>query len=324
MNLHADLVSGVFPGQREFDKLLGQLPSYPHPSIAVVDSLVLLGDYDDEDTIQQPELDLFGYSSYARIVSSLLLHFLDNRDAARENVWALRHFQALALYAKDVLQVPSAQSAVFGRDVDRADLDDLISKVDQLSAYTLTHLVDDGWFSRIIPLLSAGKAAPSSDRIALLLESLLQPRDGDSVRESRILHSILRHVLAGVTKADADQLIVLARSIEKKGEPLRPVKTKEKHRTDRNYSSPGFSCRSVLRNTVCPGASSAGQAAKRVGGGNYGCASCQSEHRRPLDAASSGGCGARSGVGHCVFAYAACCELDEGVSAMDRVRRGPR
>lgn len=213
------LTDGVFPGQQELDKMLSNLPTYPtHVSIAVFDPLVLLGDQDDEDVDEQTVCDIFGYSSYARVVTSLLLYYLDDRGAAKENVCALRHFQALALYAKEVLYAPSVKSAVFGKSVSKVDLQDLASKVDQLSAYLLTQSVDDGWFSRTIPLLSAGKAVPSSDGVAQLLDGMLHPRDGDSVRESRILHSILRHILSDVSKAEADQLLLLAKSIEKKGE----------------------------------------------------------------------------------------------------------
>ena len=214
------LTDDVFLGQQELDKLLNSLPTYPpQVSVAVVEPLILLGDQDDEEGEDlQAEFDAFGYSSYARIVAFFLHHYLNSRDAAKANSWALRHFQALALYAKDILYTPGAQSAVFGKNASKVDLEDIISKVDRLSAYLLVHLVDDGWFSRTIPHLSAGKAASSSDGMARLLDGLFYPRDGDNVRESRILHAILKHVLADVSKAEADQLLLLARSIEKKGE----------------------------------------------------------------------------------------------------------
>ena len=211
-------MDGIFPDKQEFDKMLDSLPSYPsHVSLAAVDPLVLPGDWDEEQEEVQPELDIFGYSAYARVVSSLLLCYVDNRDSARQNIWALRHFLALALYAKDALDVPSVTSPAFGKNVSKSDLEDIISRADQIAAYLLTHSVDDGWFARSLPRLISGKVDANADGVERLLEGLVNPRSGDSSRESRILHSILKHMLPGVSKSEADQFIMLGRTVEKKG-----------------------------------------------------------------------------------------------------------
>jgi E3 ubiquitin-protein ligase listerin len=219
LNLGIDLADRVFLDQSELGRLLDSLPAHPsHDSLAVIDPLVLPGDWDKEEMEAFEEFDAFGYSSYARATTSPLLYFLDDRDAARRNIWALRHFLAVALYAKDVLHVPSADSPVFAKRVSKADLEDIVSKTDQLAAYLLTHSIDDGWFAGTLPRLTSGKVDAHADGVEQLLESLINPRSGDSIRESRILHSVLRHILPNVTKAEADQFILLGRSIEKKGE----------------------------------------------------------------------------------------------------------
>ncbi|EKM56485.1 uncharacterized protein PHACADRAFT_92839 [Phanerochaete carnosa HHB-10118-sp] len=215
-HLGADLVNGIFPSREELDRMLSDLPTYAsHPSFAVIDPLVLPGDWDDEEAESPSGLDAFGYSTYARVVLSLLLHFLDDRDAAKQNVWALHHFQALALYAKDVIHVPSMANPVFGKSVGKSALEDIVSKVEQLTAYLLNHSVDDGWFARATSRLSSGKV-DVSDQVEVLFSSLINPLAGDTTRESRVLHSILRHVLPKVTKEEADVLIGLARTAEKK------------------------------------------------------------------------------------------------------------
>lgn len=200
--------------------MLGALPAYAsHVSSAVVDPLVLPGDWDDEVADVVSDLDVFGYSIYARVVLTLLLHYSDDRDTSKRNAWALRHFQALALYAKDVIYVPGATSAVFGKNASKADLEDIVSKVEQLTAYLLNHSIDDGWFVRVVPKLSSGKTS-ANDQVEALFGGLINPLTGDSVRESRILCSILRHVFSNVSKADADLFIGLAKTVEKKGMSL--------------------------------------------------------------------------------------------------------
>ncbi|GJE86513.1 hypothetical protein PsYK624_025930 [Phanerochaete sordida] len=214
-SLGGDLASGIFPGQEELNKMLNDLPTYPlHVSVAVLDPLVLPGDWDEESAESSSEFDRFGYSVYARVVHSLLLHYLDDRDSAKASIWALRHFQALALYAKDAIHVPSATSPVFGTNLGKVALEDIVSKAERLTAYLSNHSIDDGWFSRTVPRLTSG-TIDTSDLTEVLLGRLVGP-SSDNARESRILYSLLRHLLPDVTKTEADLLIGLARTIEKK------------------------------------------------------------------------------------------------------------
>lgn len=215
--LETNLTLDVSPAQPELDSMLKRLPEQPaHVSLAVVDSLVLPSDWKEPELAEVPEFDSIGFSSYARGVLFLLLHHLDDRSVANENIWALRHFQSLSLYAKDLMHASSVEGAVFASHLNQDAVEDIVNKVEQVSTYVVSHKLDDGWFSRVLPNLSAGKLGPNADGIERLLHGFICTGE-DNIRESRVLHSILRHVLSGATKADADQLLMLARRIEKKG-----------------------------------------------------------------------------------------------------------
>lgn len=215
--LGENLTLDVSPAQPELDSMLKRLPDQPaHVSLAVVDPLVLPSDWEEPELAEVPEFDSIGFSSYARGVLFLLLHHLDDRSIANENIWALRHFQSLAVYAKDLVHASSVESAVFASHLSKDTLEDIVNKVEQVSTYVVSHKLDDEWFSRVLPNLSAGKLGPNADGIERLLHGYVCAGE-DSIRESRVLRSILRHVFSGATKGDADQLLMLARKIEKKG-----------------------------------------------------------------------------------------------------------
>src|SRR5262245_58141594 len=72
--------------------------------------------------------DRHGFSSYARVVSGLLYFFLEDRQAAKNTMWALRHILALTLYARDFLRIPSAPSQVFSQHALQDGLVELLSK----------------------------------------------------------------------------------------------------------------------------------------------------------------------------------------------------
>lgn len=319
LNLHG----GLFPSRKELDNMLSALSTSPtHVSLAVVDPLVLLSDMDEDEDTSTSDFDAFGYSAYARVVTCLLLHYLDDRDVARQNIWAVRHFQALALYAKDVVHVPSAPSSVFGKAASKSDLEELISKVDRLAAYLLTHSIDDGWVTKAVPRLSAGKSDTSTDSVEALLSGLVNPPGGDSLRESRILHGVLRHLLPNVSKSDADQLVGLARNIEKKGSSAFAGVRSILYLT-RVYSPTRFPCDHLLRYAICTGTPKARQTQERTRSRPHGRTCVKGQHRRPLDAAPPRSHSSGSGVGYCVPADAAGGQPAEGVSTVGNVGRRP-
>jgi E3 ubiquitin-protein ligase listerin len=65
-------------------------------------------------------------------------------------------------------------------------------------------------------------AATATDATVAGIESLLKGltspgKDSAALRDSRILHLVLQHLLAGANKQDAEQFLVFARNIEKTG-----------------------------------------------------------------------------------------------------------
>lgn len=196
--------------------MLDRLPGQPSSvSLAVVDPLIFPGEWVAAD-MKAEAYDDVGYSSYARLVAGLLLHFLRRRDLAKVNLWTLRHLYALQLYAKDFLGVPHAASPVFGGEARGEDLKELISRVDQLAAYLLAEDHADGWLGQMASNLVQKNTTAASHGIEQLLQTLIGPHHGsDAIRESRVLRTVLQHLFAGASKSDADQFLKLARSVEK-------------------------------------------------------------------------------------------------------------
>ncbi len=218
-DLETDVIKDILPQQAELDVMLDRLPPYPaDASLAVVDPLVLPGDWSEAAESEQPENHFAGYSAYTRATTSMLVHFLNDRLSAKANVWALRHLLALSLFAQELLHISSAQSPAFSSQVDRADLEHIVAQIRRLTTYLLSHTGNEGWLSQVADNLVKGKIQPNADGVEHLLHALIRsPKNEDNVRESRILHIILQHLLASASKSDADQFVQLARTIERKG-----------------------------------------------------------------------------------------------------------
>lgn len=204
------------------NELLSKLPDCPsNSSLAVTDPLVPVattGD-DDEDELSESEQFVFdrsGYSSYGRLVVALVHYFLDNRQLAKATIWPFRHFLALTLYADEKLQLPDGNNPVFARHVPSVVLQDLQSKIQQLVTYVFSSVPDQFLCQTIPTLLESG--SPTVEGIGGLLHQLIHtPNQKGTIRESRGLHIILRHLLSSATKDDADKLLAVARKLEKIG-----------------------------------------------------------------------------------------------------------
>ncbi|KAI0075975.1 hypothetical protein K474DRAFT_1645833 [Panus rudis PR-1116 ss-1] len=213
--LGSDLLSSIFPQEKELDAMLDSLPNAPmDSSLAVIDPLVPMAD-EESDEPESSVLDRWGYSTYARIVIALLHYLAEERQAAKEHAWSLKHFVSLWLYADEVLQLPHMTGSVFGKEVPQTELKELSSKTQQLTAYVLSAVVDEQWLSSVIAAISEGKTP--SDAVGRLLQELIKdPMERDTVNNARILHILLQHALANATKEHADQLLLLGRKIEAK------------------------------------------------------------------------------------------------------------
>lgn len=197
--------------------LLQTSPNPIHPSLAVTEPLVPPAS-GFTSKIQSARLyDSDGYSKYGRIINALLQLFTEDRQLAKRNLWALRHFLALSLYAEDFQSIPSADSPVFEAKA-LPNITDLITRAQQVVTYLLKSTSEDGWSQAVVSALITNKPNPKAEGLSQFLADLINIAcAGDSIRESRILCNVLQHVLDDVDKPEAGQWIALARQIEKKG-----------------------------------------------------------------------------------------------------------
>lgn len=220
-----DVLAEIFPSRVDLDAMLDTFPSTPlGASLAVVDPLVPPPSQYKASNATSHEYDSQGFSKYARTVHGLLFHLADDRQTAKQNFWALQHFLAVAIYAEELKDLPSEESPVFAKTVTRAMLQGVLDKVHQLTAYLLSSTAEEQWHVGVTnALLSQGSSTSVLDGAGQLVADLVsRAKRQSSIRESRILHSVLRHALSTATKADAEQWMGVARKIEKLGKSSEP------------------------------------------------------------------------------------------------------
>ena len=252
-HLSEEVFSEAVLAKAELTSILESLSGQPaSASLAVIDPLVLAGE-GDEETLRDILHDKSGFSSYARLVTTLLLHFLQRRDLARQNLWALQHIYALRIYAQDIIDVPQAPSPIFGNTVNRIELSGLVQKMDQIAAYLLSEDHEEGWLGQLATRLAQNKTDANSLDLQRLLNTLINQKEGlNTHREARILRFVLQHLFASAAKADAEAWLVLARSVEKTGtlvgdEPFIPLPITQNYS---GYSSPRSPRDLIFRYTV--------------------------------------------------------------------------
>ncbi|KAG6811117.1 hypothetical protein H0H92_008917 [Tricholoma furcatifolium] len=208
------LPKDIFPSIQELDKSLEQLSPDPiHPSLAVLNPLIPPSSTFTESKTANT-FDRRGFSSYARVISALLQVFVEDRQLSKNNLWALRHFQALELYAQDFISVPSANSEVFAPEAIHANLETLVSKVEQLTTYVLTSSAE-GWRQSALAVALGEKASPAPAGLATFLaDTIQQSRSSNNARDSRILRNVLQHVFHDVDREEAERWMLLARRVE--------------------------------------------------------------------------------------------------------------
>ncbi|KAG1741443.1 uncharacterized protein EDB91DRAFT_1130453 [Suillus paluster] len=209
-------LADVFPTQGEFKTMIDSLPSDPpDPSLAFIESIIPATSEFENSTISGLEFDSRGYSPYIRATSALLAYLGENRSIAKENMWALRHLLILGQYANDLLSVPATPSGLFGPDVSRSELRRLLGKIHQLSTYLLS-TGDDSLHSQVVSACTVTRATTSSGAlVSFVVDVVNHARREDTVRDALVLRSVLKHLFASASKADSDQWLNLARSLEK-------------------------------------------------------------------------------------------------------------
>ena len=226
--LSVNLLQDIFPSAERLDATLDTLsPEVIDPSIEIFDALIPPAPSSKfKGTLTTPSTDRRGFSNYARTVDALLHALREDRHLARQNLWALRHFFALSIYAQDLLRVPSAssRSPVFDNKVTPALLADIILKAKQLSVYLLTsaRTEDDSWRRGVVDRLLNERDANGLNELQTLLFDVINfSRKDDSTRDTRILKMVLEPlVTASFDIAEADLWVQLARKLEKLGESI--------------------------------------------------------------------------------------------------------
>ena len=201
--------------------MLSVFPTEPvDASLSLRSPLLPLSALGDLPLIAAEGYDLYGYSSYARVISLLLDAFLEDRIIAKAHPWALRHFIALAIYAEDALDLPNSSSEVFdAKAVSPSTLQQLMHKARQMTAYVLWDVGDgQGWHQKVTAACLDAKVQPDNGEIGKFVTSLLRSTaSDDTVRDARILHVILQHVLGHTSKEEGDLWMGVCRKIESKG-----------------------------------------------------------------------------------------------------------
>jgi hypothetical protein len=216
------LLSGLdelLPTSTYLDDLLGNLRLDPAiPSLAIIQPLI--PPPSSFDTAEGPDCegDQQGLGVYARGVMALLYSYTENRDLARTNRWALRHFLVLAIYAEELLEVPSLPNPAFSRTVAKDVLQDVLMKAQQLTTYLLMTVGgDDTWHVDAVTTLLSGKRNTSlGDLAAFTVDLIHRAQDEDDSLHARILYAVLQHVLRDTSREEADEWLLLARKLERK------------------------------------------------------------------------------------------------------------
>ncbi|KAF9447824.1 hypothetical protein P691DRAFT_670660 [Macrolepiota fuliginosa MF-IS2] len=216
--LGVSLLHDIFPSPEMLDGTLRRLPHGPIDySLAVVEPLIPpdvgLSENGPEFTDSQ------GFSSYARTINALLQVFLEDRNLARQNLWALRHFVALSIYASDYQKVPAGISPVFNVQA-LASLGELIAKVHQVTTYLLLGSLAraaEGWRRGVVKRIGDRQYGGGSGGSSLegFMEDVMRVAvESDDVLNTQVLKIILEDILEDVEAEEAEEWVGLARKLE--------------------------------------------------------------------------------------------------------------
>ncbi len=217
-----DFMRDVAPSQVELDALLGKLAADPpHASLAVIDPLV-----PPESFFQGIDADLRAPGppcrSYVALVSAILQHHLDNPRLISERVhlWTLRHFVALAVYAGDALGVPYAEGGVFAGAAGREEvLAKIVRDVEGVMGVVFVGEQTGAWRRQVLEAVQANSVQTLDGLPRFVGEMIMLSTEKETIRESRVLHRVLKYVLDDAVGSDeVDLWVGLARKLEKLGE----------------------------------------------------------------------------------------------------------
>jgi len=189
------------------------------PSMGVIEPLIPPGFSENKPVSITGGTDKRGFSSYARIVDALLRLFTRDRTHAKHNLWALRHFIILSVYARDFQSVPAPvrQSSIFADTGALAGVGEVFGRVDQMTAYLLLSSNDEQWRIKALDAFLNGIKEELVGLSAFLMDVICCAKEGDGVRDTRVLSVVLDRILDDIDVEEADMWIQLARNLERLG-----------------------------------------------------------------------------------------------------------
>lgn len=229
-------MEGFFPSAAELDSILDELSPDPiDSSIAVLDDLLPTTFTSKRKITKATCADRQGFAPYARIVNGLSLAFLEDRQLAKHNLWALRHLIALSVYAQDsknTISMSGNVSPVFDERITEVLLEDVVDRVKQISVYLFKFVNvagaggdnndDSVWRREVVERFLAASPVKQvareglSDAQGVLFDIISHAKKADALRDTRILKIVLKSLLAdGASDHEADSWIQLARKLEK-------------------------------------------------------------------------------------------------------------
>ncbi|KAF9477335.1 hypothetical protein BDN70DRAFT_881303 [Pholiota conissans] len=227
--IDSHVLQAILPSSSHLDEALDALSSDAiDPSIAILEPLIppYPSPTSKHKLTTPTSTDRRGFSAYARAVNALLQSFIEDRQLAKLNVWALRHLFALSLYAQDLQNVLSAssRSPVFDDKVTPVALSNIVTQIRHVAVYLLNSsaIKDDESWRRVVldrlinePTLKAPKEGLSQLQ-TFLFDVVSYAKNGDSVRDARVLRMVLDPLVQdGIEVAEADLWVQLSRKYER-------------------------------------------------------------------------------------------------------------
>jgi hypothetical protein len=207
-------------------------PEPSDPSLAVLNDLLpTTPQPSSKNKTKKPAFaDRHGLSPYARVVNGFAQAFLEDRQFAKRNLWALRHLLALSIYAQDLRDVPCSfeyASPLFDGKISETRLEEIVTRVKQISVYLFNSLSSSGndeWRCDVVERFLHAAGSRDASRAGLshsqvfLFDVLWHSKRKDTVRDARVLKTVLESLLTdGVGETEADLWVQLARRLEKAG-----------------------------------------------------------------------------------------------------------
>lgn len=215
-----DILKELFPSEEILDEMLKVSPTNPpYPALAVVDPLVPpLSQRGESASTSGVTYDVDGYSEYARIVNAMLEFVSRDRFLARKNVWLLQHFLILERSASDFLMLSGEPSPFFRKNVPETLLRSIIERVQSLTAFLISDVGDANWHRSVVGSLTNPGSSSSNGAIGDFINSLLaKSRQHDTVQNSRLFYTVMKHVLSDADRVDAEHWMTLGRGLERNG-----------------------------------------------------------------------------------------------------------